>query len=166
MSKPELTSNHSEGPNLCPIGCVSTLLSNIRRIKKFEKRETEEPLLYYRGQRNACWKLEPSVMRDTKHRENEGKMLGDLMTRQPDEFSRYASALDRWMLAQHHGLYTRFLDISTNPLVGGLFYACNDDDSMGAEGSLYVFATTRDRVKPYDSDAVSIVESRQEDRQE
>ena len=159
MDNPE--QNHSKGPNLCPIGCVSTLLSNIRRIKKFEKqeiekREAEETLLYYRGQSNACWKLDPSVMRDTKHRDNEGKMLGDLMTRQPDEFSRYASALDRWMLAQHHGLYTRFLDISTNPLVG-LFYACNDDDSMGAEGSLYVFTTTRDRVKPYDSDAVSIV---------
>ena len=169
MDNPE--QNHSKGPNLCPIGCVSTLLSNIRRIKKFEirdaeKQEAEETLLYYRGQSNACWKLDPSVMRDTKHRDNEGKMLGDLMTRQPDEFSRYASALDRWMLAQHHGLYTRFLDISANPLVG-LFIACGgleddkskDDESKKAEtdGSLYVFTTTRDRVKPYDSDAVSIV---------
>ena len=120
MDKPDQTSNHSEGPNLRAIGCVSTLLSNIRRIKNFEKREAEkqeaeETLLYYRGQSNACWPLDPSVMRDRKHHENEGAMLGDLMTRQPDEFSRYASALDRWMLAQHHGLRTRFLDISANP---------------------------------------------------
>ena len=61
MDNPE--QNHSEGPNLRPIGCVSTLLSNIRRIKKFEirdaeKQEAEETLLYYRGQSNACWKLE------------------------------------------------------------------------------------------------------------
>ena len=58
------------------------------------------------------------------------------------------------MLAQHHGLPTRFLDISANPLVG-LYFACGG--SKKHDGLLYVFATTRDRVKPYDSDAVSIV---------
>ena len=184
-------SDPCEQLNLLPIDCVSTLLCNIKRIKKFEKREAEkqeaeETLLYYRGQSNACWKLKPSVMRDDKHYENEGAMLRDLMTRQPDEFSNFASALDRWMIAQHHGLRTRFLDISANPLVG-LYFACaesekepdkskeetnksssslcspscstdNPDKSKAkADGLLYVFATKRKCVKPYDSDSVSIV---------
>ncbi len=39
----------------------------------------------------------------------------------------------------------------------GLFFACNDSKHDSKNGCLYVFATTRDRVKPYDSDAVSIV---------
>ena len=154
---------NQERPNLRSIGCVSTLLSNIKRIRKFEKkskkqeagkRKTEESLLYFRGQSDACWKLDPSVMRNDNHRRKEGEMLRDLMTRQPDEFSKFASALDRWMIAQHYGLRTRFLDISANPLVG-LYFACGG--SKETDGCLYVFTTTRDRVKPFDSDAVSIV---------
>ena len=151
------TSSHGAGPHLPPIDSVSTLLSNIEEIKKRESSEANKPLRYYRGLSKASYDLKPSVMRDKEknHYKNEGNMLRDLMTRKPDEFSTLSSALDRWMLAQHHGLCTRFLDISMNPLVG-LYFACGDlkDDT---DGLLYVFSTTRNRVKPYDSDSVSIV---------
>ena len=154
---PSGTSNHGAQPNLPPIDCVSTLLSNIEEIRK---READQPLRYYRGLSSDTYDLKPSVMRKENHRRNEGEMLRDLMTRQPDEFSRFPSALDRWMRAQHHHLYTRFLDISTNPLVG-LFFACGGSNTDGpnteVDGLLYVFATTRKCVKPYDSDSVSIV---------
>ena len=173
MNKPEQCQTTGKGLNLRSIGCVSTLLSNIKRIKKFEKqeferqqeaekREAEESLLYFRGQSDASWKPDPSVMRNDNHRRKEGEMLRDLMTRQPDEFSKFPSALDRWMIAQHYDLRTRFLDISANPLVG-LYFACGkpkDDGSKkdgDTDGFLYVFTTTRDRVKPYDSDSVSII---------
>ena len=39
MDKPEQTSNYSEWPNLRTIGCVSTLLSNIKKIEGLEKWE-------------------------------------------------------------------------------------------------------------------------------
>ena len=162
MNKPEQCQTTGKGPNLRPIGCVSTLLCNIEVIEKDQKWRTgQQAQQYYRGLSDVSYTLKPSVMRDKKHYENEGAMLRDLITRQPDEFAKFPSALDQWMLAQHHGLCTRLLDISENPLVG-LFFACGglkdggpkDDDT---DGRLYVFATTRDRVKPYDSDAVSII---------
>ena len=117
------TSSHGELPELTPIDSVSTLLSNIENIKERERSTADKPLRYYRGLSKTNYDLRPSIMRWKNHRKNEGHMLRELITRQPDKFSELGSALDRWMLAQHHSLYTRFLNISPNPFVG-LFFAC------------------------------------------
>ena len=153
-------SRHGEPLDLKPIDSVSKLLSNIERIKEYERSSSpDSPLRYYRGLSQAHYDLKPSVMRCKKHYKNEGHMLRELITRRPDEFDKFGSALDRWMLAQHYAPCTRFLDISMNPLIG-LFFACggnNDNNDAEGEGLLYVFSTTRKAVKPYDSDSVSII---------
>ena len=119
---------------------------------------------YYRGQENSSWDLSPSVMRvslgRTTNREKEGEMLLDLMSRRPEDFIGATSALSQWVLAQHHGLKTRLLDVTRNPLVA-LFHACenstNSENSNNMSGSLHVFVVPKRLVKTFDSDAISVV---------
>lgn len=43
------SSSHDQLPELTPIDSVSTLLSNINEIKKYEHSATDKPVRYYRG---------------------------------------------------------------------------------------------------------------------
>lgn len=123
--------------------------------------------LYFRGERDSGWKLRPSVMRpsndDTfKLRAHEGEMLRDLISRRPENFGSTTSALEQMVIAQHHGLKTRLLDVTRNPCVA-LFSACDRRDPAGTplgntmDGRLHVFAVQKELIKPFDSDVVSII---------
>ena len=123
--------------------------------------------LYFRGERDKVWDLRPSVMRPSrdgtfKLRTHEGEMLRDLISRRPEDFRGMASALEQMVVAQHHGLKTRLIDVTRNPCVA-LFSACDRRDPAGKahdntmDGRLHVFAVQRELIKPFDSDTVSII---------
>lgn len=136
------------------VECVSDLIGICSAIQD----EHPNCVLYYRGEHADNWELRPSVMRMAQEgeyilRTKESDMLLDLMSRRPENFNHTTSALSQWVLAQHHGLKTRLLDVTRNLLVA-LFASC---ESECRNGRLHVFSVPRDLKKPFNSDTISII---------
>ncbi len=159
--KAKLFSPHTTSPDQCqdqlrPISSIQGLLAEFRKIKRSHKGNYDDISFFFRGEPHCAWKLTPSVMRE-EFSQSESEMLLELMARRPEEFSKMPSSLAQWMLAQHHGLKTRFLDVTKNPLVA-LFHACEDSEKYrNDDARLHIFAVPRQLIKSFNSDTGSVI---------
>ena len=163
----------SKSPGTQTIKSVADLLSVIENLTKKDSSARVETrrgrqregldirsTLYFRGERSFGHDLIPSLMRpkNRKIQDREGDMLRDMISRRPEDFSESKSALAQWVLAQHHSLSTRFLDISKNPLAS-LFFACKEREKKEHEtdGCLRVFDVPTRLIKQFNSDTISVI---------
>ena len=154
------------------ISSVDDVSKLINRLKKHYSALTQNRIVFYfRGEAKAIWDLAPSVMRRSDAngrslRDVESEMLVDLRSRRAEDFVDANSALEQMVVARHHRLPTRLLDVTRNPLVA-LFHAseklreCPDSEKLkecpDADGRMHVFAVPSSLVKQFNSDTVSVV---------
>ena len=136
---------------------VPNLLSLINILKQHYSSQGlgESTRFYYRGEASDRWSLTPGVMREPRLREAEEEMLVDVRSRRPEDFAYDTTTIGQMVIAQHHGLPTRLLDVTSNPLVA-LFHA-TAATSEPNNGRVHIFALPKDLVRPFNSDTVTIL---------
>jgi len=125
---------------------------------KINKNELIEGGIYYRGQQNINWSIEPSIFRGNWIN-HEKEFIHEILISNPQDFEKTTTTLEKLTKMQHYNVPTRLLDLTKNPYIA-LYFACEpikySDEKLYGE---IVFFKSIDKgsEKYFDSDTVSIV---------
>jgi hypothetical protein len=149
-----------------PIAAVASVAEFLAEIFKlpetpprYDPVRPNSGLYTYRGLRNRAWTSRPSLFRDERLFDNECNIVREMEAVHPDEFLPDTTMFDRLVRMQHYHLPTRLLDVTGNPLVA-LFFATEEVDKRleaHVDGKVIVYSVPRERVKFFDSEAVSCI---------
>lgn len=131
---------------------ISSIEEYIKEIFEMNDAVSADPLhiaevLLFRGQCNSAYELAPSVARN-RRLEQERNLIEMAKYKLPTVFSNNLAPIDLLALLQHHGIPTRLMDVTSNPLVA-LYFACSSSDGKEADGEVVVFKDNQYDIANY-----------------
>ena len=119
--------------------------------------EESDRLTIYRGQSNAEWDLLPKAGRVPYNTINDIEAFHYFKSNAIPFIESKPENDWQWLaLAQHHGVPTRFLDWTTNPLIATFFAVVEDLDTDAAVFKLNYKNFYKDNGSPFDGKDVAV----------
>jgi hypothetical protein len=137
---------------------VSNMEEYISTVSAFVSSQNKDCVVYFRGEKKypGCNAFVPSVFRDGLHKKEH--IFYREITRFNDKyFEDDKSTIDRLCRMQHNLCATRLLDLSEDCFTALYFALLNDKTTESYERYVYSFAIPQEKIKYYDSDAVTIL---------